>query len=104
MAYSVAQRTREIGIRIALGATRRTIARAVVRQGAMLAAAGALIGLTGAWWATKLLTKMLYGIEPTDPVSFSIGAVLLLVTAVLACLVPTRRAVRVDPVVAMRAE
>jgi putative ABC transport system permease protein len=104
MTYTVAQRTREIGIRIALGATRRRIARAVVSQGVLLAATGVLIGLAGAWWATKLLTKMLYGIAPTDPLSFSIGAALLLATAVLACVVPTRRAIRVDPVIAMRAE
>jgi putative ABC transport system permease protein len=104
MAYTVAQRTREIGIRIALGATRRTIARAVVSQGVILAAAGVAIGLTGAWWAVKLLTKMLYGVAPTDPASFTIGAALLLGTALLACVVPMRRAVRVDPVIAMRVE
>jgi putative ABC transport system permease protein len=104
MAYTVAQRTREIGIRIALGATRRTIARAIVSQGVLLALVGVGVGLAGAWWATKLLTKMLYGIAPTDPASFTVGALLLLATAILACLVPMRRAVRVDPVIAMRAE
>jgi putative ABC transport system permease protein len=104
MAYTVAQRTREIGIRIALGATRRTIARAIVSQGIVLAAAGVVVGLVGAWSTTKLLTKMLYGIAPTDPVSFTMGGLLLLGTALLACVVPMRRAVRVDPVIAMRAE
>ena len=104
MAYAVAQRTREIGIRIALGATRRTIARAVLGQGAALAVAGVVSGLLAAAWGTKLLQKMLYGVERTDPASFMAGAAVLLATALVACVVPMRRAVRVDPQVAMRAE
>jgi putative ABC transport system permease protein len=104
MAYAVAQRTREIGIRIALGATRRNIARAVVSQGLVLAAAGAVVGLVAAGWATKLIEKMLYGVKSGDPVSFGVGALLLLGTATLACVVPMRRATRIDPLIAMRTE
>ena len=104
MAYAVAQRTREIGIRIALGATRRTIARAVIGQGAGLALAGVAVGMLAAAWGTQLLQKMLYGVERTDALSFAAGAAVLLATALLACVVPMNRAVRVDPQIAMRAE
>ena len=104
MAYAVAQRTREIGIRIALGATRRTIARAVIGQGALLACTGVAAGMLAAAWGTQLLQKMLYGVERTDALSFAAGAAVLLATALLACVVPMNRAVRVDPQIAMRAE
>lgn len=104
LAYAVAQRTREIGIRIALGATRRTIARAIVGQGALLATCGIIVGLAGAFWATKFIDKMLYGVSRGDPYSFAAGALLLFATAMAACLVPMRRAVGVDPLIAMRAE
>jgi putative ABC transport system permease protein len=104
MSYAVSQRTREIGIRIALGATRRNIARAVIGQGVMLAVCGIVIGLVGAHWATRLIEKMLYGIPRTDPASFAAGSIVLLATALLACVVPMRRAVAVDPLLAMRAE
>jgi len=104
LAYAVAQRTREIGIRIALGATRRTIARAIMGQGALLAVCGIVIGLGGAYWATKFIDKMLYGVPRGDPYSFAAGALLLFATAMAACLVPMRRAVAVDPLIAMRAD
>lgn len=104
LAYGVAQRTREIGIRIALGATRKAIARAIVGQGAVLAVCGITIGLAGAFWATKFIDKMLYGVPRGDPYSFAAGALLLFGTAMAACLVPMRRAVSVDPLIAMRAE
>ncbi len=104
MAYGVAQRTREIGIRIALGATRSEIGRAIVSEGVALAFAGVIAGLAGAYWATKLVEKLLYGIGRGDPVAFGTGAAVLLLTAVVACLVPMRRALAVDPLVAMRAE
>jgi putative ABC transport system permease protein len=104
LAYAVAQRTREIGIRIALGATRRAIARAVVGQGVLLAIVGIAIGLGGSFWATKLIERMLYGVPRSDPMSFAAGALLLFATAMAACLVPMRRAVAVDPLIAMRAE
>ena len=73
MAYAVAQQTREIGIRIALGATRSAIASSVLRRGVLMAAAGALVGVIGARWASKLLESMLYGVGRTDPLSFAIG-------------------------------
>jgi putative ABC transport system permease protein len=104
LSYAVAQRTREIGIRIALGATRQAVARSVVRQGAMLAIAGIVVGLAGSFWATRLIENLLYGIPRSDPISFASGALLLFGTAMAACLVPTRRAVAVDPLIAMRAE
>lgn len=104
MAYAVAQRTREIGIRMALGASRRDVGRAVVRQGVTLAVIGGAMGLGASIWATSLLSKMLYGVAHTDVVSFVTGAVVLLGTAVVACAVPARRAVSIDPAIAMRAE
>jgi putative ABC transport system permease protein len=104
MAYAVAQQTREIGIRIALGATRSAIASSVLRRGVVMAAAGSVVGVIGARWASKLLESMLYGVGRTDPVSFAIGVVVLLGTAMLACLVPVRRAVGVDPLVSIRAD
>jgi putative ABC transport system permease protein len=104
LAYAVAQRTREIGIRIALGATRQAVARTVVGQGVMLAVSGIVVGLAGSFWATKLIAKMLYDVPRSDPISFAAGAVLLFATAMAACLVPIRRAAAVDPLIAMRAE
>ena len=104
MSYAVAQRTREIGIRIALGATRRTIARSVLRQGALLAVAGVAIGLVTASWATRLLQDNLFGVSRTDAASFVVAAVVLLATAIGACIVPMNRAVSVDPQIAMRAD
>ena len=104
MAYSVAQRTREIGIRIALGATRRDVARSILRQGTALAVVGAAIGLVGARWGSKLLEHMLYGVGRSDVASFAIGAAVLVATALVACIVPMRRAIAVDPLVAIRAD
>ena len=104
LAYAVAQRSREIGIRIALGASTGRIARGVVGQGVAFAVAGVGIGLVGAYWGTKLIAQLLYGVTRTDAASFTIGALVLVATALVACIVPTRRAVGVDPLVAMRAE
>lgn len=104
IAYMVSQTTREIGVRIALGATRMDIVRLVMLHGAGLATAGLVVGLAGATWGVGLLRKTLYGVQPTDPTSFALGAVVLLSIALIACLVPTRRAMRVDPVIAMRTE
>jgi len=104
MAYAVAQQTREIGIRIALGATRSAIASSVLRRGVLMAVAGALVGALGARWASKLLESMLYGVGRTDPLSFLIGVAVLLATALAACLVPVRRAVAVDPLTSIRAD
>jgi putative ABC transport system permease protein len=104
MAYTVAQRTREIGIRVALGASAPRIARSVVGRGVLLAGLGAAVGLFAAAWGTRLLVHQLYGIERLDPASFAIGGCLLMLTALIACVVPTRRALAVDPVSAIRAE
>jgi len=104
MAYTVAQRTREIGIRIALGATRRDVARSVVAQGVALALTGAVLGVLGARAGSALLEDMLYGVARTDAVSFTSGVLLLVATAALACLVPMRRAMAVDPLIAIRAD
>ena len=104
MSYSVAQRTREIGIRIALGATHRRIANSVVRRGVALALVGVVVGLGAAYWGTRLVATMLYGVAPLDAASFATGAMVLIVTAIAACIVPTRRALAVDPIRAIRAE
>jgi ABC-type antimicrobial peptide transport system permease subunit len=104
LAYAVAQRTREIGIRIALGATRRDIARGILGQGVALAIGGIVVGMAGAYWASRFIDHMLYGVPRGDPYSFAAGAVLLFGTAMAACLIPMRRAVAVDPLIAMRAE
>jgi predicted permease len=104
MTYSVAQQTREIGIRVALGASSQRIARAVIGRASSLAIAGAIIGLVGAGWATKLIESQLHGVRRLDPSSFIVGAVVLLGAALIACVVPTRRALAVDPVTAIRTE
>ncbi len=104
MAYSVAQRSREIGIRIALGATTGRVARGVVARGAALGVVGVLLGLVAASWGTTLLSNMLSGVTQRDPMSFGAAAAVLLLTALVACVAPTMRAARVDPMVAMRAD
>lgn len=104
MAYVVAQRTRELGVRIALGATAGNIARSVLGRGVALAAGGMVLGLVGAHWATRLMAGMLSGVSADDPTSLMVAAAVLLATAVVACLVPMRRAVRVDPIIAMKSE
>jgi putative ABC transport system permease protein len=104
MAYSVAQRTREIGIRVALGATRGRIARAVVTKGASLALAGSAVGVTIALWGTKLIEHELYGVAKRDTVSLGASVIVLIAVGVLACVVPARRALAVDPMTAIRAD
>ena len=104
MSYSVARRTREIGIRIALGATPSEIGWSVLARGTVLALVGAAAGLGFAVWGTRLLESQLYGVKPLDVMSFGIGAGLLVVTAIAACVVPTRRAIEVDPIRAIRAD
>jgi predicted permease len=104
ISYSVNQRTREIGIRMTLGATRRSIGRLVVGDGIRLALTGIAVGLVGAVAATRLIQSSLYGVPRLDPFSFGVGAALLLVVAVLACVVPTLRATAVDPAIAVRVE
>jgi ABC-type antimicrobial peptide transport system permease subunit len=104
LSYEVERRTREIGIRTALGAQRSTIWSMVVRHGIVLVAAGALAGCGAAFGVTRLLTSLLYAVRPTDPLTFALTAGLLLLVGILACSLPARRATRVDPMAALRCE
>jgi putative ABC transport system permease protein len=97
LAGSVAERTREIGLRSALGATRLDVMRLVVGRGVTLAAAGIAAGVVGAAGLTRLLKSLLFGIAPTDPATFAAAGAVLSVVAVIACVVPARRAVAIDP-------
>ncbi|HZQ19098.1 MAG TPA: ABC transporter permease [Terriglobales bacterium] len=104
MAYSVSQRTREIGIRIALGAQRQTVLRLVLRQGATLAIAGVLLGIAGALGLTQLMASLLFGVSARDWATFSIVPWIVLAMIMVGCYVPARRAAKVDPMVALREE
>ena len=104
LAYSVSQRSRELGIRMALGAARGNVLRLVIGQGMALAAVGIIIGLVGAFALTRLLASQLYSVTPTDPATFTGVSLLLAGIALVATLVPAMRATRVDPVVALREE
>jgi predicted permease len=104
LAYSVAQRSREIGIRMALGANQRSISVMVLRRGAALALSGIAIGLAVSLFAVRFIRALLYGIQPADPVTFVAVPLLLVAVALLASYVPARRATRVDPLVALRYE
>ena len=103
-AYAVGQRTREIGIRMALGARAPDVVGMVVREGALLAAAGIGVGLLGAWGVSRLMRSTLYGVGPGDPAAFVAAPLLLAAVAVAASWIPARRAARVDPMTALRSE
>ena len=104
ISYVVSQRTRELGIRVALGATRQTIVRHVVGQGAALAVAGVILGVVGALALRRALASMVFGIGAADPVSLAVAPLVVLAAALIGCYLPARRAARVDPVIAMRDE
>ena len=104
ISYMVSERTHEIGIRIALGAESSSILKMVLRQGLGLAIAGAAVGLVGALIVSHLMAGLLYGVRPTDPLTFAGVAALLIGVALLACYIPARRALHVDPLTALRHE
>ncbi|HEX6107190.1 MAG TPA: FtsX-like permease family protein, partial [Gemmatimonadales bacterium] len=104
ISYGVAQRTQEIGIRVALGAQRRDVMGMVVGHGAVLAAVGLALGLAGALALSRFLESLLFRVSPTDPPTFAAGTVVLTAVAVLAAALPARRAAMTDPVVALRNE
>jgi len=104
MSYNVSRRTQEIGIRIAVGARRGDVLRLVMEQGAVLAAAGLSAGTLAAVAVTRWMKSLLFGITPTDPATFAVAVLIMLAVVLLACLVPARRAAKVDPMVALRDE
>jgi putative ABC transport system permease protein len=103
-AYYVTQRTQEIGIRIALGAQMRDVITLVLKSGLVLAAIGVVIGLAGAFALTRWMKTLLFSVNPTDAVTLIAVCACVLITALLACLIPARRATKVDPMVALRYE
>jgi ABC-type antimicrobial peptide transport system permease subunit len=104
MAYSVSQRTRELGIRMALGAQTGQVIQLVLRQGMFLAAIGLGFGLLAAFGSTRLAGSLLYGVNPNDPVIFICVTSLLALAAFAACYFPARRALKIDPIIALRTE
>jgi putative ABC transport system permease protein len=104
LSYTVTQRTRELGIRLALGAQRSDILKLILRQGMLLVSIGVGLGLLLALALTRVLTGFLAGLGATDPLTFGLVAVMLLVVAMLACYLPARRAMKTDPIIALRCE
>ena len=104
VAHAVAQRTHEIGVRMALGAAVGDVMRLVVRQGFVPVAAGLAIGMAGGVAVSQAMKGVLYGVTPGDPITYATAAIVLTAVALLACVAPARRAVRVDPIIAIRSE
>src|SRR5262249_47990788 len=104
ISYSVAQRTQEIGIRMALGARREDVMTMILLQGARIAAAGVAIGVLGAFALTRYLEKLLFAVSPADPATFASVAFVLVLVAMLASYIPARRTLRIDPMTALRYE
>jgi putative ABC transport system permease protein len=104
LSYAVAQRTQEIGVRIALGANSSDVRRMVIFGALRPVVAGLVLGTVGAIWLTRLLSSQLYGVSANDPMTFSVAILFLLLVAVVASSLPARRATRVDPLVALRSE
>ena len=104
ISYIVSARTHEIGIRLALGAQKRNILSAVLGQGLQLALTGAALGFVGGLIASHLMKGLLYGVRPTDPLTFACVTAVFIAVALFACYIPARRATRVDPMVALRHE
>ncbi len=104
LSYSVTERTREMGIRMALGAQRSSVLGLIIKQGLKLAAVGVLVGILGAWGMTRLMSSLLFGVTPTDSITIALVVLVLGLVALVACYVPARRATKVDPLVALREE
>jgi len=104
ISYSVAQRTREIGLRMALGATTREVLAMIFKQSALTGALGVAVGLLGTFALTRWLQSQLFEVSPTDPLTLAVVSALLILVSLAACWIPARRATRIDPVIALRCE
>jgi putative ABC transport system permease protein len=104
LSFSVVQRTREIGTRLALGATRMEVLRLVLKQGAVMLASGLVLGIGAAFGLTRFLARLLFGVKPTDVFTYAATGILLLVIGILASYLPARRAMNIDPMAALREE